>query len=73
MNIIKHIVNIVLSAAISIGCVELMQYNYNKDFSIISSAAELDFKTSVNDDGTIAVTVLSPIVRGTITFSSVPE
>ncbi len=55
MNIIKRIVNIVLSAAISIGCVELMQYNYNKDFSIISSAAELDFKTSVNDDGTIAV------------------
>ncbi len=55
MKISKRIISAVTSFVLSLSCIGLMQYNYNNDFSMISSAAELDFKTSINEDGTIAV------------------
>lgn len=55
MKISKRIISAVTSFVLSLSCIGLMQYNYNNDFSMISSAAGLDFKTDVNEDGTITV------------------
>lgn len=55
MKIIKRITSVITATAISVCCMNFTQYDYEKNSSIVSSAAELDFKTSINEDGTIAV------------------
>lgn len=55
MKIIKRIASVITATAISVCCMNFTQYDYEKNSSIVSSAAELDFKTSINEDGTIAV------------------
>ncbi len=55
MKIIKRIVSAVTAAVLSVSCISFIQYSYEKDFSITSSAAELFFETIVEDDGTITL------------------
>ena len=55
MNIIKRIVNIVLSAAISIGCVGAVYRNYESEYSFICLAAGDYLGVETNDDGTLAI------------------
>lgn len=55
MKIIKRIASVITAAAISVCCMNFTQYDYEKNSSIVSSAAELDFKTSINEGGTISV------------------
>ena len=51
MKIIKRITSVITATAISVCCMNFTQYDYEKNSSIVSSAAELDFKTSINEDG----------------------
>ena len=55
MKIIKRIVNIVLSAAISIGCVGAVYTNYESEYSFICLAAGDYLGVETNDDGTLAI------------------